>query len=277
MLSFSAVVFVGAVIGQISMGFLGDVLGRSMGLALTMSIATLASLLSAAAPAGDPADIYAAIIVCRLFLGIGIGGVFPISAVKASEDSGSDGKVNPVSASWSFFYQMPAIVAPWLLAYILTFTSISTTSNWRLILGSGAIPSGLVVLGLFYENHYAVTETNSLKDHQATGEAREESSVTRDTLVSLRKALTKREIYLKLLASGGSWFLFDIVVYGVTLFGGDIVNAITIEDDVSSTEDVRNTSKYQIIASVLAIPGLSCRLLRHFCLLRSFMKVFLVQ
>ena len=39
--------------GQLSMGFIGDYLGRNTGLAFTMAIATIGSLLSTAAPTGD--------------------------------------------------------------------------------------------------------------------------------------------------------------------------------------------------------------------------------
>ena len=68
--SSTALTFVGSIIGQLSMGYIGDVIGRSRGLLLTMAIAALSALLSGAAPSGSPDAIYAVIIVFRFFIGM---------------------------------------------------------------------------------------------------------------------------------------------------------------------------------------------------------------
>jgi MFS family permease len=47
------VIFIGAIIGQLSMGFLGDYLSRNNALAMTLSISSLAAFLSSVAPAGS--------------------------------------------------------------------------------------------------------------------------------------------------------------------------------------------------------------------------------
>lgn len=68
---------------------------------------------------------YAVIILFRFFLGIGLGGIFPLSATKASEDSCSESnenKVNSVGASWAFFWQMPGFVVG---LYLITEFGIS--------------------------------------------------------------------------------------------------------------------------------------------------------
>ncbi len=40
------------------------------------------------------AAVYAIIIMCRLFLGVGLGGIFPLSATKAGEDTSSSSAGN---------------------------------------------------------------------------------------------------------------------------------------------------------------------------------------
>lgn len=55
------------------MGYLGDVMGRSNGLILTVSIAAFSALFSAIIPNGTADDIYASIITIRFFLGVGLG------------------------------------------------------------------------------------------------------------------------------------------------------------------------------------------------------------
>jgi MFS family permease len=103
----TAGVFIGAIIGQLVMGYAGDVLGRNKAMTLTLSIATIAAALSAIAPQGDATAIYSIIIVCRIFLGIGLGGVYPLSATKAAEDGAdSHHEVNATKAALAFFWQV---------------------------------------------------------------------------------------------------------------------------------------------------------------------------
>lgn len=154
----SSVVFVGAVIGQLVMGRLGDLIGRSKALLVTTGIATVSSAMQAIAPAGSPKAIYIVIILFRFFLGIGIGGVYPLSATKAVEDSGgTDGDAvslsnrKAVAAGKGFFWQMPGMMGPYLLSYMFTFSSMSVNTKWRLELGFGAIPSGLAMICLALE------------------------------------------------------------------------------------------------------------------------------
>jgi PHS family inorganic phosphate transporter-like MFS transporter len=66
----------------LQMGYAGDVLGRNQAMTLTLGIASIAAMLSATAPAGSPTDVYVIIIVFRFILGVGLGGVYPLSATK---------------------------------------------------------------------------------------------------------------------------------------------------------------------------------------------------
>jgi PHS family inorganic phosphate transporter-like MFS transporter len=74
----------GAVVGQMSMGYVGDVIGRSNALLMTNSLALVSAFCSAVFPSGSPENIYSLIILFRFFLGIGLGGIYPLSATKAS-------------------------------------------------------------------------------------------------------------------------------------------------------------------------------------------------
>jgi PHS family inorganic phosphate transporter-like MFS transporter len=95
------------------MGYAGDILGRNTAMALTLSLVSVGALMSAVAPWGSASSVYAIIIVARFILGVGAGGVYPLSATKAAEDSGSDGGVSMHGAAWAFFWQQPgAMVHP---------------------------------------------------------------------------------------------------------------------------------------------------------------------
>jgi len=77
----SAVVFAGAIFGQCGMGYLGDALGRDQAMTITLSLATLGALLSAVVSidSQQPTLTYLSIVISRFILGIGLGGVYPLS------------------------------------------------------------------------------------------------------------------------------------------------------------------------------------------------------
>lgn len=155
----SSVVFLGAICGQLVMGYAGDVLGRGRALGFTLAIAAVGALLSAAAPAGPPTTVYVIIIIFRFIMGVGVGGVYPISAAKAAEDFGSQAKVNLSAAGWSFLWQIPGAGFTWLLGYILASSTLPAHVRWRLLLGVGSIPAALVVALSILEDSYRTTTT----------------------------------------------------------------------------------------------------------------------
>lgn len=91
------------------MGYAGDVFGRNAAMMFTLGLVFISALLSAFAPTGSATQVYSTIIVARFFLGVGVGGVYPLSATKAAEDGGGGhgGEVDINAASWAFFWQVP--------------------------------------------------------------------------------------------------------------------------------------------------------------------------
>ncbi|KAJ1424563.1 hypothetical protein B484DRAFT_97823 [Ochromonadaceae sp. CCMP2298] len=120
----NSVIFIGAVVGQLSMGFLGDYLSRSKALAVTLMVSAGAAVLSALAPNGSPDAIYSIIIVCRLLIGVGLGGIYPLSATKASEDSAAA----PPSAPSNSYYSPAATHSPTSPTSTSLYSSTSTHS-----------------------------------------------------------------------------------------------------------------------------------------------------
>jgi len=202
----SSVVFIGAVLGQLVMGRLGDLIGRSPALLVTTCISTISAALQAIAPSGSPEAIYAVIILFRFFLGVGVGGIYPLSATKAVEDTVSGGggggsgegeggggqgeedeqSVNKranqkaVAAGKGFFWQMPGMMAPFLMSYILSYSSLSIDAQWRLELGFGAIPSGAAMLCLYLEMREKNAKFPTVMDSETSGGRGTESIPPRD-------------------------------------------------------------------------------------------------
>lgn len=300
----SAAVFLGAIVGQLSMGYLGDYMSRSYALAVTMLITSLSAMMTAASSDGSKSatDIYASIVFFRFTLGIGAGGVYPLTATKASEDaSHTKGKINSKAASWSFFWQMPGLVCPWLIGYLATFNNnLSTNGKWRLVLGIGAIPPFLCILLLLYEHqlfqrrklNYEFQHRSSIaadknsasvlngiqsfrlttSDNSASGLA---AGITTGNKTSgngknpethksghsisfgevIRLIRQDPRIRNRLIICGSTWFLYNIIVYGLGLLAGNLIFSFNDDDNISANSSIRNISGMQMTALSLSTPA----------------------
>eukprot|EP00913_Durusdinium_trenchii_P024799 g23275.t1 len=89
-----AAVFVGAMLGMLGMGRLGDTLGRTRAMQVTLSFTVLGAVIPALA-FGSSGSIYGTVLLGRLLLGVGVGGIYPLSAVSSAEgceDASEKGK-----------------------------------------------------------------------------------------------------------------------------------------------------------------------------------------
>ena len=149
----STAVLVGAIIGQLTFGYIGDCLGRSAALQLTMALSILGAGVSAfAVPLSpdNPSSIFYFLALTRFVLGVGVGGVYPLSATIAAE-SASSAAERGRTASLVFSMQGIANLAVPSLALLLVQLpggNPEHTSDlglsWRLMLGLGALPGVLL-------------------------------------------------------------------------------------------------------------------------------------
>mmetsp|Transcript_15815 Transcript_15815/g.14312 ORF Transcript_15815/g.14312 Transcript_15815/m.14312 type:complete len:578 (+) Transcript_15815:34-1767(+) len=235
----TATVFIGAIVGQLTMGYAGDIFGRNRAMLFTLSLASFGALLSAVVPNGDATSIYAILIAFRFILGIGLGGVYPLSATKAAESGNDNGKVDLWTASWAFFWQTPGAMTPWMIAFLMTYGSLSNDFKWRMILAIGFIPGIIVLISSSLEEK---EQLDTLKDRNN---------------ISIWSLLKEREMQKKLLVTGGAWYIYDICFYGVNLFGGEILENIlpNNDDNVSSNSAIRDVTSRQLIALSTSIPA----------------------
>jgi PHS family inorganic phosphate transporter-like MFS transporter len=302
------------VFGQVVMGMLGDLLGRNKAMLITLALAGTSALGSAVLPNGDADSVYTLIIACRFTLGIGMGGVYPLAATKAAEDAAAaaadddddddddiinsrsvrSNAVDTSSVASSYFWQGPGAMAPWLVGLLMTYNqALDTDTRWRLLLGLGSIPSGLMVLVSWWEARLssAAAAADADADANITGGGEDVGDSAKMALLSSSAAaashsrwnddtngtnghggggdecphqanlwhiLSTRKYQRKLLATGLGWFLYDICFFGTSLFGGQILNSIGSEndDDVTSDRNIRDVSIKQLIALGTAIPAM---------------------
>ena len=110
------------------MGYVGDWLGRSKAMALTMSLTVLGALFSSFNLQdifGVVSNPYGYMTFCRLILGVGVGGVYPLAATVAAESTvDATRRGREVSAVFST-QGLGFIMAP-LMVLILTYINPGT-------------------------------------------------------------------------------------------------------------------------------------------------------
>ena len=245
-----SVIFIGCILGQFTMGYAGDLLGRTRALSLTLMLAVVGAIGSSLGPWGNITDIYTTVIAFRFIIGFGLGGVYPLSATKAAEADGGDGSLTAAEkraasvgrASRAFFWQGPGMCAPYLLAIVLRaiFRSKEQGLQWRLLLGLGALPAAIVV--------YTADRGDGAA---APAAAPGDPSATMTTNEYLRKAARDPRAWKQFLGTGGGWFIYDIAFYGFSLMGPVIVNSC-----FNGVDSIEAVSWQQLVALSFSVPAL---------------------
>lgn len=234
------VVFAGAVFGQLIFGYIGDLLGRNRAMFLTNFFCVIGAAGSAIfVVKKSSATLYASIAVWRFILGMGVGGVYPLSATSASESTTEVSRDAALKkrerVSWVFFWQVPGSTLPFLVAWTLaTWMPDDVDTQWRLTLGLGAIPAAIVM-------YYSSGKEESAEFTQAKSDT------------SLSHALKKGVYWYKLIGTGGSWFCYDIVHYGPYLIAPVIIDDIF--DVEAEDEDVGKVAWQTSFANCIGVPG----------------------
>ena len=231
-----SVIFVGCILGQFTMGYAGDLIGRSRALSLTLCIAAAGAIGSAAASWGSPAAIYGTVIAFRCVIGYGLGGVYPLSATKAAE---SDDSNSVGSTAWAFFWQGPGMCAPYVVAIILRacLASDAQALQWRLLLGLGAIPA---LLAMAFLREDAQEDNN-----------RDAAEAARAAKAQLERDAKTKVFWRQFAGCGGAWFLYDVALYGTTLLGPTIV-----EDCFRGKNSIQDTSWQQLVGLSFNVPAM---------------------
>ena len=86
------VVFIGTLFGMTGFGVMGDLLGRNRSMVFTLTVMGTGALLSGVAPHGSDAAVWGILLGSRFLIGVGAGGVYPLSAAKVRQAGmGRDG------------------------------------------------------------------------------------------------------------------------------------------------------------------------------------------
>ena len=203
---------VGAILGQLTFGYIGDCLGRSPALQLTMAFSILGAALSAVAiPISDqPSSIFYFLSITRFFLGLGVGGVYPLSATIAAESSNSSsrGRTTALVFSMQGVASLTVPLVALLLLRIFGDPVLGSAGqdmgwSWRVALGLGALPG--ILLAPFKISKGGAEQKVALSTHDEAGGGSEDLQVPLSTggeqQITLLQALCMRQYWGKLIGT----------------------------------------------------------------------------
>jgi PHS family inorganic phosphate transporter-like MFS transporter len=195
---------------------------------VTNGLTVIGSLGSALLSMGDSDTMFTVIIVCRLILGIGVGGKYPLSAVMASEAASANQHGATLSAK-AFFWQTPGAMAPYLVAlllYVITdddsalapkacqktgeqtcHDPATVALQFRILLGFGCIPASVA----FFFTWRLLAEKQKqqrMQDSSADGGGPPKAAevVYENPFAVARK---HPELWPKLAGTGLTWMVYD--------------------------------------------------------------------
>jgi MFS transporter, PHS family, inorganic phosphate transporter len=243
-------------VGAILFGRIADILGRKRIYGFEVLILAIGALASAFAPN------YAFLLVCRIVLGIGIGGDYPVSATIMSEYSGKQSRGRMVGLV--FAMQGAGLLVGPLIASILLASGLSNDTTWRILLAIGAIP-GLAVFylrrqiqetprfamagGATDEAHAAIA--NATGQTRVTPPAQESSArVTQGPFDGFVMLARNRRTLLWLTGTATAWLLLDFCYYGNSISAPEILKLLNPHASL-----LHNTLVQLLIFAVFAVPG----------------------
>lgn len=267
----------GMMIGQVLGGALGDSsLGRLGALTCVMALQIAASLASAMVT-GPGSNIYTLLAVTRLFLGIGAGGVYPLAAVMSAEQGTKTlqdplAQLSRVVLTFSMqgigFLAVPVTVLP--LLYLTDESQLDIV--WRLVLGLGSLPG--IILMILQWKIYRKTDRDVVPQSEedadsvlhdidpsfVIGDIEEEEDQNNSinmpaSTPGLWSALkTEPRLFTKVLGTAGTWFLFDVLFYGNTLFQPIVMEA-AFGTSVNEDSGLKKAATDSLILAMIALPG----------------------
>jgi PHS family inorganic phosphate transporter-like MFS transporter len=232
----------GAVVGQLSFGIIGDLLGRTSAWIVTLSLIIIGDLGSALTPEMNPKSIAIWLAFFRFFLGLGIGGEYPLSATVSSEAS-KDLKKKARNTALVFSSQgwgnlfSPLLVLVLLNIFPNSFGSLHYV--WRIAIGFSALPC--MITFYFRYNIFKSQGSEELK--------KRERKRFSDTLSMIKMN------WKVLLGTAGSWFIFDIVFYANALFSSTILSLLKLDSVSDSFTKVKNLSTESVYIALMGLPG----------------------
>ncbi len=251
----------GAAVGQLLFGWLGDRLGRRRVYAVTLSVMAVGAIGSALSEPIGGLSAVAVLTLWRFVLGVGVGGDYPLSATIMSEYSNvqSRGRLVAMVFAMQGFGLLAGAGVSLAAVYLLPTLDIA----WRVILGLGSVPA---LLTIYFRTRLPETPRFSLSQGDVgaaaatvgsiTGAAVTASAPGRSYRVPLAQFL--RTYGMLIVGTASAWFLLDVAFYSTSIFNPLILKDIGFggASSLAIVAQVRELALGNVlIALVAAVPG----------------------
>ncbi|KAF9329354.1 Inorganic phosphate transporter pho84 [Linnemannia elongata] len=276
---------IGTFIGQILFGHLADRLGRKRMYGIELMIIIVATLGQSLSGAGRVISLPAALIVWRLFVGVGIGGDYPLSAVITSEFATTKRRgamMAAVFAMQGFGYLTTGLIAVILLAaFKSSIIADPTTLDyvWRILIGFGCIPALVAVyfrltipetpryvLDIENDVHRAEKDVAKVLRERRDGALIEDGTtkvivsnpeIVKASFSDFRRYFSKWRNFKVLFGTSMAWFSLDVAFYGIGLNNSFILSSIKFSNVQGNAWATNwNAAIGQIIIVLLgSVPG----------------------
>lgn len=209
---------IAAALGAIFFGYCADKFGRKKMYGIEVLILFFGAIFSALSVYTGS---FILLLIFRIFVGFGIGGDYPSSAVIASEYSNRKNRGYLVLLVFGM-QALGLIAGPLIASFLLwlriklNVPSFDNVDICCILLGLGAIPAASV----FYLRRRLAETPRYLLHAQATEVSHVVSRIAghKETVIPLKKIiqqkLLSRKWLLCLIGTAGAWFLLDVSFYG---------------------------------------------------------------
>ncbi|CEM32056.1 unnamed protein product [Vitrella brassicaformis CCMP3155] len=236
----ASAMIVGTLIGQTTFGLLADILGRHNLFRTTPILLAGGALLSACVTWAGPVSLYTKLAACRLLLGVGVGGEYPLAATVTSETSDTAHRGRALAAVFAM-QGVGMALSPLLVLVLLSLPpplSLPPDLIWRIALAVGALPAIAII---YYR--WTLPETalfNKAHEDTKTSPFRHQ----RRLFVRYRGAL---------LSTCLNWFLLDVTFYGMGSFKTAV--GASLGFSLGVTGGIMSEAWFALMVAGLAMPG----------------------
>ncbi|KAH8480531.1 hypothetical protein Peur_062634 [Populus x canadensis] len=285
----TGVALCGTLAGQLFFGWLGDKLGRKKVYGITLVTMVGCALASGLSFGSTSTSVIGSLCFFRFWLGFGIGGDYPLSAVIMSEYANQKTRGAFIAAVFAmqgvgilFAGAVSTIVSKAFLSAFPSqpFSKVNVLSTqpeadfvWRIVLMFGAVPAALTYYWRMKmpetARYTALVEGNHKKAANDMAKVLEKD-ITIDEASSKAPInpnssygfFSKEFVYkhgTQLLGTASTWFLLDIAFYTLNLTQKDVYPSAGLLNKASSMnalEEMYHLSKaMSLIALVAIVPG----------------------
>ncbi|UZJ53663.1 hypothetical protein CBS101457_002983 [Exobasidium rhododendri] len=239
---FSSIGFAGIVVGQLTFGWLADLVGRKNGMFIANAIVFVFVALSAGAygAGGSINGMLAALSAYRFLSGIGVGAEYPAGSVAAAENTEQPGIKKGRQQMWFALATNSAIdwgfvvaaFVPLVMLWIFGLDHLRVV--WRFSLGMGCVaPLILFLLRLRIATEPALFQKSSMKN-----------------VDRMPWLLIFKRYWLRFTGIAVVWFIYDFISYPFGIYSSTVVDTI-----IGDTASLYVVFGWNVVINLFYIPG----------------------